>query len=159
MTERTPLSAVHTRAGVIGSSVSRAPVAAAMALAIAGGAAMTGGSPTPLAPKGPSGAGTSTIRVSIGGTWSVERQRVLGERAAAELAVLVVGELLEQRPADALRGAALHLALDERRVERLADVLRDDMGEQRHVAGLAVDADVRQVRGGARRAADLRVPP
>ncbi len=62
------VNAFHTRAGVIGSSVRRAPVAPAIALAIAGGAATTGGSPTPLAPKGPSGAGTSTIRVSIGGT-------------------------------------------------------------------------------------------
>ena len=47
-------------------------MAAAIALAIAAGTPQTGGSPMPLAPNGPSGAGTSTISVSIGGTWSVE---------------------------------------------------------------------------------------
>ncbi len=62
------LRAVQTRNGVIGSSLRRAPVAAVMALAIAAGTPHTGGSPMPLAPNGPSGAGTSTIRVSIGGT-------------------------------------------------------------------------------------------
>ena len=60
-------------AGVIGSSVHAArPCAAAIALAIAGGTPQTGGSPMPLAPNGPSGAGTSTISVSIGGTGSVD---------------------------------------------------------------------------------------
>ena len=42
-----------------------------MALATAAGTPTTGGSPTPFAPKGPSGAGTSTISVSIGGTVSM----------------------------------------------------------------------------------------
>ena len=104
----------------------------------------------PLAPNGPSGAGTSTIRVSIGGTWSVEGSAYSAKEPPLELAVLVVGELLEQRPADALGGAAVHLALDQRRVERLADVLRDHVGEHGHGAGLAVDADVREVRRRAR---------
>ena len=39
-------------------------------------------------------------------------------------------ELLEERPAHALRGAAAHLSLDERGVQRAADVLRDDVAEQ-----------------------------
>ena len=141
--------------GTSATPASGRPDAAAIALAIAAGTPQTGGSPMPLAPNGPSGAGTSTIRVSIGGTWSVLGQRVLGEGAALELAVLVVVELLEQRPADALRGAAVHLALDQRRVERLADVLRDHVGEHGHAAGLAIDPHVGEVRGGARRAADL----
>lgn len=62
-----PFNALHTRAGVIGSSRSRRPVAAATALATAAAAAMTGASPIPFAPKGPSGAGTSTMLSSIGG--------------------------------------------------------------------------------------------
>jgi len=49
---------------VIGRSVKRAPVASASALAIAAGAATTGGSPTPLAPKGPCSVGTSRMTVS-----------------------------------------------------------------------------------------------
>ena len=46
------------------------PTAAATAFAIAGAAAITGASPMPFAPNGPSGAGTSTISVSMSGTRS-----------------------------------------------------------------------------------------
>jgi len=60
-------SAAQTRPGVIGSSRSRTPTAAAMALATAAAVAITGASPIPFAPNGPSGAGTSTISSSIGG--------------------------------------------------------------------------------------------
>ena len=52
----------------MGSSRNRAPVAAAMAFAIAAGAGRTGASAIPRAPNGPSGAGTSSQWVSIGGT-------------------------------------------------------------------------------------------
>ena len=51
----------------MGSSRRRGPPAAAMAMATAGPAAMTGASPMPFAPNGPSGAGTSTMIVSISG--------------------------------------------------------------------------------------------
>ena len=121
-----------------------------MPLAIAAGTPQTGGSPTPLAPNGPSGAGTSTSSVSIGGTWSVLGSAYSANVPPCSWPFVGVGELLEQRPADALSGAAVHLALDERRVERLADVLGDHVGEQRHVARLAVDLDVAEVGGGAR---------
>ena len=59
-----PASASAIRSGVSGASVSRLPVASAIALAIAAGAGMIGGSPTPRAPNGPAGDGTSTITVS-----------------------------------------------------------------------------------------------
>jgi hypothetical protein len=49
---------------VSGVSVSRQPVASSIALAMAAGAGMIGGSPTPRAPKGPAGDGTSTMIVS-----------------------------------------------------------------------------------------------
>ena len=62
--------AAQTRGGVIGSSRIRTPVAAWMAFATAAGPGTTGASPMPFAPNGPSGAGTSTITVSIGGTRS-----------------------------------------------------------------------------------------
>src|SRR5262249_59425563 len=53
------------RSGESGSSVSRTPVASSMALAMAAGAGTIGGSPTPRAPKGPCGAGFSTMIVSM----------------------------------------------------------------------------------------------
>ena len=60
--------AARIRGGVMGSWRMRTPVASAIALAMAAGPQRTEDSPIPLAPNGPSGAGTSTIRVSIGGS-------------------------------------------------------------------------------------------
>ena len=143
-----PFIARQTRSGVIGSCQTLAPpVAAAIALATAPGTPTTGASPTPLAPYGPSGTGTSTISVSIEGTIDGRRHRVVDERAGGELAVAVVDELLEQRPAESLGGAAAHLALDQRRVQGAADVLGDDVAEHGDRAGVGVDADVREVGG------------
>jgi len=62
--------AAHTRGAVMGSRRRRTPVARARALAMAAGPATTGASPIPLAPNGPSGAGTSTITVSMRGSRS-----------------------------------------------------------------------------------------
>src|SRR6267142_2822171 len=56
------------RSGVIGSSVSRTPVASSIALAMAAGAGTIGGSPTPRAPNGPAGDGFSTMMVSMFGS-------------------------------------------------------------------------------------------
>ncbi len=56
-------SARRTTGGVIGSACRRMPVAAAIALPMAAAPAMTGASPMPFAPNGPSAAGTSTIVV------------------------------------------------------------------------------------------------
>src|SRR5882672_6673760 len=55
------------RSGESGRWVSRTPVASSIALAIAAGAGTIGGSPTPRAPKGPCGAGFSTMIVSMFG--------------------------------------------------------------------------------------------
>ena len=56
-----------------------------------------------------------------------------------------------ERPAEALRRAAVELALDDRRVERPADVLGDDVVEDVDHAGLAIDPDVDEMRRGERR--------
>ena len=64
-------------------------------------------------------------------------------------------ELLPQGSADRLRRAPLHLALDEVRVERLPDVLRDDVAEQLDLTRLLVDADMGEMRRG--RGCDDRV--
>ena len=63
---------------------------------------------------------------------------------------LVVDQLLEQRPAEPLGGAAVHLALDQRRVQRAADVLGDDVAEHGDRARVGIDADVGEVGGGLR---------
>ena len=76
--------------------------------------------------------------------------RVVHERAGQQLAVLVVDERLVERPAEALGGAAPHLALDEGRVERPPDVLGDHVVEDGHLARLAIDPDVDKVRGARR---------
>ena len=65
-------------------------------------------------------------------------------------------QLLEERPADALGGASAHLSLDQRGIERSTDVLGDDMSEERDLAGLPVDADMREVGCDRRRATRLR---
>ena len=56
-----------------------------------------------------------------------------------------------ERPAEALRGATVELALDDGRVERPADVLGDDIVEDLDGARLAIDPDVDEVGGGERR--------
>ena len=129
-----------------------------MAFAIAGAAAITGASPMPFAPNGPSGAGTSTISVSISGALG-DGDRVVEERAGLELPVVVVRQLLEEGPADALRRASPHLSFDERRVQGAADVLRDRVTKELDLARLAVDADVGQVSRHGRRAPPLRRAP
>ena len=88
----------------------------------------------------------SKVGTAVGGL-----HRVVEERAGQQLAVLVVDHRLVERPAEALRRAAVELALDDRRVERPADVLGDDVVEDRDRAGLAVDPDVDEVGRGQRR--------
>src|SRR5256885_173609 len=51
------------------------------------------------------------------------RHAVVHERAGHELAGIVVDAVLEQRLADALGDAAVHLALDDHRVDDLAEVV------------------------------------
>ena len=55
----------------MGSDMMRSPVAAATALATAAGGSMLGGSPTPLAPYGPTTLGCSTRIDSTRGMSSV----------------------------------------------------------------------------------------
>ncbi len=83
----------------------------------------------PFAPNGPSGAGNlDDQRLDLGDALRV-RDRVVEERARQQVAVLVVVELLEERPAHALRRPTSHLTFDERGVQRPADVLRDHVPE------------------------------
>ena len=61
-------SAARNRSGVAGACRTRTPVACAIALKIAGAVGISAGSPTPFAPCGPSGSGSSIRITSIGGT-------------------------------------------------------------------------------------------
>ena len=62
------LIAASTRAGVAGTDLTRAPVAWRMAPRIAGAVGTRPGSPTPFAPNGPVGSGSSISSTSILGT-------------------------------------------------------------------------------------------
>ena len=53
-----------------------------------------------------------------------------------------------QCPADCLAGGALHLAFDQGRIDRAADVLHDVVPEWPDDAGLEVDADMCDVGHG-----------
>ena len=62
------------------------------------------------------------------------------------LGVVVAG--LEQRLADALRDAAMHLALDDHRVDEVAEIVGGDELHDLGVAGLRVDLDLADVAAG-----------
>ena len=82
------------------------------------------------------------------GKSSARGMRVVHERAGDELAVLVVDRAFEQRLADALGDAAMHLALDDHRIDHRAEIVDrgpvDDLGR----AGLGVDLDLADVAAG-----------
>ena len=128
-------SAAQTACGVAGMAMSSWPSASVMALITAGGAAMAPASPQPLMPSGLDG----QRRL---GHADLERRQVVGPRHAVvhvarrhELAVLVVDRAFQQRLADALGDAAMHLALDDHRVDELAEIVdrrpARDLGDAR----------------------------
>ncbi len=81
--------------------------------------------------------------------WTVgrARQRIIHERAGHELAVaLVIDRLLHQRLANALHGAAVHLARQHQRIERDAEVIDDHVVHHPDHAGGRVDLDLGHVR-------------
>src|SRR5437667_9036406 len=73
------------------------------------------------------------------------RNEIIGESDRERLAALVIDELLEQRAAEPLNRAAGELALDQHRVDRLADVVGDEIALDLHAAGVAVDPHYRDV--------------
>ena len=133
--------------GRTGTRVSASPVASRIAATTAAVDEMVGGSPTPLAPNGAPGSGSSMMAatVSVG---QVERGRdeVVGERRVADPPV-VDHDLLHQRQADALGDAALELAEQLERVQDPADVLGGGEVDQADEAELGVDVDHGPVGG------------
>ena len=89
--------------------------------------------------------------VLMGGNPRRPRDGVVKECPRHELAVIVVPHRFVQRATDRLNDAAEHLILDQRRVDRSADILDDDVVEQVDLAGLIVHADVGEMAGDRRR--------
>ena len=71
-----------------------------------------------------------------------DRHPVVEEARIIDLAVLVVDVFLVQRPADALYGTALHLALDISRVDRFPDILERRVPDHPDDPELHIDLDV-----------------
>ena len=116
------------------------------ALVTAGEAAIVPASPMPLTPSELTGDGVSVRSSSKDGTSAALGQRVVGEVARDELAVLVVVDALEQRLADGVHDPAVDLAVDQLRVDRRAAVVDRDVADDVDVAGLRVHVDHARVR-------------
>ena len=67
------------------------------------------------------------------------RQQIVGEGRGERLAVRVERALLVERGADALRGAAQRLAVDDHRIHQRAAILDDDIVEDLDLADLGID--------------------
>ena len=106
--------------GEIGIAVIGKPSASSMAAANTAADGITPASPAPLMPSGLSGDGVSrwSMSIVVGDLGDVGHQEV-HERRVQQLAGLVVGHPLVERAADALRDAAVDLALDDHRVDQV----------------------------------------
>jgi hypothetical protein len=74
------------------------------------------------------------------------RHAVLDERDGLRLALLVVAELLEQRPADPLGHAAPQLAFDQHRVDGPADLVGHQVAQHPDLPGARVHVHHGRVR-------------
>ena len=138
------------------------PSASSIAEAITAADGITPASPAPLMPSGFSGDGVSRWSISIVGHLGDVRHQEVHERRVEQLPVLVVGHPLVERAADALRDAAVDLALDDHRVDQRAAVVHDAVAQDRDLGGLRVGLDDRRVHAGGERrprsASSSRVP-
>ena len=128
-----------SRCGVIGSSVTAplAPSASSMAAATAAPTALAPPSPAPLSPIGIERARRIFADQHIDWRHFAHcRHQIIGEGHRQRLAALVIQELFQQRAADTLRTAANDLALDQHRIDRLADVVGDQIALDRDGAGV-----------------------
>jgi hypothetical protein len=120
-----------TRWGEAGMSKSFTPSgasASSKALITAGGEPMAPASPQPLVPSGLCVHGVHTVSSLNCGKSAALRHGVVHEAAGEQLAgFVVVHAVFEQRLADALHQPAVHLALDDHRVDDGAEVV--DRGE------------------------------
>ena len=132
--------------GRTGTRVSGRPVAARMAERIAAVETTVGRLADALDAVGRVGLGHLDELDLDGRHVERRREQVVGEARVQDRAV-AGHELLHQREPEALRGAALDLALDRERVDRLADVLRRADPDDARQAELDVDLDDDAHRG------------
>ena len=85
--------------------------------------------------------GRHHMRDAHRGNFRRARHHVVGERGGERLALLVVGDFLVKRGADALGDAALHLAVDDHRIDHGAAVLGHRVVENLDRAGVGLDRD------------------
>ena len=101
-------------------------------------------SPPPLAPSGLCGEGEfsehdrSDVREV-----DRRRQQVIRERPGEKLPLVVVGEMLEQRPAQPLHDGADRLPVRGERIDDAPDVLDGHVIDELDLPGAGIDGDVR----------------
>ena len=141
-----PRMARQMRSGVAGISICSTPNSASastIALTTTPSAGVVPPSPPARMPSGCVGRGHFADlgreeRQHIGA-----RHRVIHERARQELPVAgVVEALLQKRLADALRHAAMGLAVDDHRVDRAADIVDGGVAHDLDGAEFRVDLDL-----------------
>ena len=133
------------------------PSASSIAAANTAADGMTPASPAPLMPSGFSGDGVSRWSISIRRHLRRVGHQEVHERGVEQLAVLVVGHPLVERAADALRDAAVHLALDDHRVDQRPAVVHDAVAQHVDLGGLRVGLDDRRVHAVGERRPRRRV--
>jgi hypothetical protein len=99
----------------------------------------------PFAPIGWCGDGVTVKPVSQSGPPS-RGDEVVHERPAEAVAVLVEADELHERHADAVGEPAVHLPLDDHRVDPGAAVVDRDEPAHLHLTGAGVDVDDADVR-------------
>ena len=72
------------------------------------------------------------------------RQRVVEHRPGQQLTGIVVDRLFPERLADALHDAAVHLPLDDHRVDLRAAIVDRHVSLELHLARFPIDLDDRQ---------------
>ena len=121
-------------------------MASSMALAMTAPTALMPASPPPLRPSGLRGLGASSVMsVSMARDVRQRRHQVIGEGDGERIAVLAIGELLEERAAEALDGAADELALEHHRIDGAADIVGDHQALDSDAAGAGIDAHHREM--------------
>ena len=138
-------AALHTACGVAGMAISSWPSASVMALMTAGGRGDGAGLAAALDAQ-------RVRRAGRAGHGHVEGRQVAGARHAVvhvaggdQLAFLVVDRAFQQRLADALGDAAVHLALDDHRIDERAEVVDRGPAVDAGDAGLGVDLHLADV--------------
>ena len=101
-----------------------------MALAMAAGGEMAPPSPEALDPERVARRRVLEVDGLDGRQFHGRRHQIVEKRAGQELALVVVDHLLEERPAHALGHPAVHLALDDERIDHLAAVVGDEVSQQ-----------------------------